>query len=106
MWIYLTEGMVSIVEHFKDKDILVVRSREKSVLQKNFPQDVILESVRTDYRFRVFLKRKDCMKWLSKKVQEIDYSNFKDSVSDHDYHKLCTRVWYETYTTYKGNIYD
>ena len=57
MWIYTNKGMLSIVEHREDPDLLLVRSREREPLEEHFPDHQITELVYADYPFRVFVER-------------------------------------------------
>lgn len=102
MWVYLTEGMVSIVEHYEDSNMLMVRARDRKVLEINFSQYPIQHSIHTDYAYRVIVPKKKCGEWLKKKVMHIDYPNFKDSITDSKYHKICSSTWYVSASSYLG----
>lgn len=96
MWIFLPEGLISVVEN--EPFFLQVRARRKKVLERLFPGEQIFESKKADYRFRVLIPRSRFASFMARKILDIDYRNFKNSIvvnekADLDYVELCHEVW-------------
>lgn len=87
MWLMTNFGFFSIVQKADDKSspTLTIRSRSKKDLEtlrdKYLPQlGPIKEGAGTDYRYRAKAPKADLAIALLQITQDIDYSNFKDSV--------------------------
>jgi hypothetical protein len=93
MWLFLSDGFVSIVQDRDNKNNLLVRARVKSHLQALFPDSLIVQTPDADYRFRTVVSKKVVRKFVSDQVSAITYGNFKDTVVDPDYHSACLQVW-------------
>lgn len=96
MWVFLNDAFFSIVQHREDSETVVVRARVKGDLEKTFGnQFAVLETEESDYRFRMFLNKEFVSDTMKQKVLNIDYGNFKDSISKKDYDRKqhYTRVW-------------
>jgi hypothetical protein len=100
MWLCLREGFLSVVAN-KDYDPkvdtseLIVRARVKEHISNYFPKVKILEWKGTDYRFRAFISKDELKSVLATYVDELYYTNFKDSVKDDKLHDFYLSVWYE-----------
>lgn len=81
MWIYLTEGALSVVEDWDNKSMLYVRSRTESVLRKHFREEIQYTPER-DYPFRVHVSRETFAKVMVGCIINLDYHNFKDEVKN------------------------
>lgn len=83
MWLFTETGYVSAVQHRTDKDILVVRARDRQSLTPIAEQYglEINTSEYTDYPYRVFMKRKDFSSWVAESIKFLDYGNFKNQVA-------------------------
>lgn len=93
MWVYTNKGMLSIVQHRDDPEILLVRSRERGTLVELFPSHKIVENKFADYPFRVFAIRDNLATTIADLVRGIDYPNFKDSVEDRNRHDTYMHIW-------------
>jgi hypothetical protein len=98
MWIFLNDAFVSIVaprpeSDFDPLDFLVVRGRIKGDIEKLFPGADIIEGGGTDYRFRAVIERGDVARVIVDHLWAIDYTNFKDTVTDHARHDAYLDVW-------------
>jgi len=93
VWVYTNKGMISIVEHNEDPEILLVRSRERGTLEKLFPEYDVLTLEYSDYPHRVFVGRDVLASMIAKLVRGVDYPNFKSSVSDRNRHDCYMNVW-------------
>ena len=94
MWLCFNDGFLSVVVDKKDPARLMVRSRRRADLVAVVGADAeIIETPNNDYRWRSFVSREQFAKIVADRVSRIDYSNFKNSVSDHDLHELYMDVW-------------
>jgi hypothetical protein len=93
MWVFLKDGFVSIVEDWKDKRFLWVRSRSSGQLESLFPEDKITYTPNNDYAYRVKLSRTLVKHMIAQQVVDIDYTNFKNAIPDNGYHSCCSKVW-------------
>ncbi len=88
MWIFTTIGFFSVVEKPDDrgKGTVTIRSRVRSDLEalkeKYLPTlGPIQENSQTDYRFRAKAKKEEFASALQKMALDLDYDNFKATVS-------------------------
>ena len=93
MWVCLREGFVSAVQDRYDPGRLVVRARNPEHLKTLFPDDEIVLTPDADYAARVFIRREEFVRVVTQRISEIDYPNFKDSVTDRDLHMLYEEFW-------------
>jgi len=93
MWLFTSRGFVSVVQDRDNNDNLLVRARVRDHLQALLPQAIVTETLDSDYRYRVNVKKKIVAKLFADQVDAICYPNFKDSIVDPDYHSACLKVW-------------
>ncbi len=103
MWLITNFGFFSVVEKPGDKKagLLTVRARAKADLEhlkeRYLPSmGAIVENAGTDYPYRVQIPRDTLAIAMLRLTQEIDYSNFKSSVSKvqgHERSGLYHDVW-------------
>ena len=79
MWIALNNSFLSIVENRKNSSELLVRARVKGDIEKVFPEAETFED----------------LKAVAYQVSEINYDNFKNSISKDEYqrHDAYLKVW-------------
>lgn len=89
MWIFTKFGFFSVVQYSPSPGTLVVRARTRSDLEAlldrhgqdlGYPQ--IIETPTADYCCRVLVPAPAWASVMSRFVDDIDYSNFKDTVRD------------------------
>jgi hypothetical protein len=97
MWLFTTDGFLSVVSKGCRSDQLMVRARVKADLKRAFPKAKITSSKATDYRFRAVITRKALAAYLGRMVERLAYSNFKDTVKDDARHHAYLRVWNAMY---------
>lgn len=98
MWICKNDGFVSIVENSNDKNTLMVRARrEEDLINVIGEQHEIVITPKNDYRYRAFISKHEVARIISNHIININYPNFKNSVSDSDLHKLYGNFWYQHY---------
>jgi hypothetical protein len=94
MWICANDGFVSVVADNGNPARLMVRARRKQDLQNVCGLCVeVIENAGSDYRWRAFVDRKAFAALVAERVENIEYTNFKNSVADHDLHELYMRFW-------------
>ena len=94
MWIYLNNAFVSCVEHKHDPSSLLIRTRKKGDLEELFPGVSVQDSVEDfDYRFRATLPRGEVSEELARRVMQIDYPKFKNSIREIDRKMAYTKCW-------------
>lgn len=98
MWLFTETGFLSAVQKDPGKPSLSVRARDKKSLA-NLAKKFELEIIKTpfaDYPYRVELSKEKFAQWVANEVELIDYSNFKNRVSDvrdAKYAKHLSSVW-------------
>ena len=99
MWVFLNNSFLSIVENRNNKDELLVRSRIKGDIEKVFPDSDVFEMENSDYKYRSYIKKNDVSNKLKNIVEDINYDNFKNSVSKDDKNRLNAymNVWSSLY---------
>jgi hypothetical protein len=93
MWIFSKDAFLSVVQVKDNLDRLLVRSRVKGDIEKVFSSVKVVESAGTDYRFRAVVEREAVANVMKSMVNDIDYTNFKDQIKDHQRHWAYMDVW-------------
>lgn len=97
MWIYTKNGFYSVVQDKNDPDYLIVRARVKGDLEALCEglgfNTTIKETPDNDYRYRIKMPRVMVSHLVSLSVSEINYPNFKDSISDKRRSPYYGSVW-------------
>jgi hypothetical protein len=98
MWVFTNKGAVSIVQDWKTKDKMWVRSRLKEHLLYFVGNSVgvkkrIQHTPDNDYAFRVSMTRREVGACMVAMTADIDYDNFKNSIKDNKYHGACSKIW-------------
>ena len=95
MWIALNNSFLSIVQNRNDSSELLVRARVKGDIERVFPEAETFEDLKADYRYRALIQRDLVAKALASQVSEINYDNFKNSISNDECqrHDAYLKVW-------------
>jgi len=96
MWIYLNDAFLSIVQNYSNPALLHVRSRHPGDIERLFPGAEVKHTPGGDYHFRTDLDRETVAEVLAARIASIDYTNFKNSISDSDRHDVYFDVWSAT----------
>lgn len=87
MWIWTATGrdgggFVSAVAHNKNRDVLLVRARDRESLLRlaEISRSEIIQLDDADYPFRVVIRKLDFADWLDEQVKDLTYTNFKAEV--------------------------
>ena len=93
MWIALTEGWLSIVAHRDKPDHLLVRARNPKHIRHTFGEQVMYTDADADYPFRADVPREDVARFLVRRLEDMAYDNFKNTIDDDPYHDAAVDVW-------------
>jgi len=75
--------------------LVMVRARVKQDLLNTFPglDDQVIETLDSDYRFRLILDKEYVSDVIRDKVLSIDYDNFKNSVKESWRVRAYNKIW-------------
>jgi hypothetical protein len=93
MWIMLNDSFLSIVAVPGRPRVRLVRARRDGDIEKVFPGARAHPTPGRDYAFRAIVLTKRVKAALAAEVDRIDYTNFKDSVTEDDRHDAYLEVW-------------
>ena len=82
MWLFTSEGFVSVVAHNEKPDTLLVRARdEDSLLSLVVATGATLRHTpNNDYPYRIEALREAFSAWLAEQASNISYSNYKSEM--------------------------
>jgi hypothetical protein len=84
MWIFTTQGFISIKQHKDSPAKLLVRARVNGDLEKIFPGCKVIAGGGADYKYRTTIDRSAAAAEITRAVLGITYTEgFKTSVDDH-----------------------
>lgn len=92
-WLCLNNSFLSIVAHYDDPTKLLVRARVKGHIEAVFPNAKLYRRENSDYLYRADIAREEVMHAVSDRLFAIDYTNFKDSVTNGPLHRAYQDVW-------------
>jgi len=95
MWIFMNDAMLSVVTNRDDSDSLMVRARVRGDIEKVFPLAEPYQVPRSDYAWRAAVPREKVAEVIARRLLDIDYDNFKDSIDplDKPRKRAYTSVW-------------
>ena len=102
MWILMNDAMLSIVRHRTRPDDLLVRARLAGDIERVFPQAEVMEGAGSDYRFRAVVPRPQVAEAVSRRLLDVDYGNFKNSVREAKRHDAYFDVWHVMHDLQEG----
>lgn len=91
----LNDAFFSIVKKDCARDELLVRARRPGDIEKVFPEAKgrVERSTKSDYAYRAVIKTHVLKTAIDGEINRINYSNFKDSVTDDPLHDAYMAVW-------------
>lgn len=104
MWIYLNNSFLSIVRSQFNPELLHVRARKEGDIEAIFPEADVLATPTGDYKFRTELRPSRVAEVMLERVMAIDYTNFKNSVEDHQRHNAYMATWSAAHGLEKRDI--
>ena len=95
MWVAFNNAFLSIVQNRNNSSELLVRARVKGDIERVFPEAGTFEDLTADYKYRALITRDEVAKAMASQVSEINYDNFKNSISKNEYqrHDAYLKVW-------------
>jgi len=103
MWIFTNKGFISAVADFNNQGNLLVRARAKSHLSALFPKAKIEKTPDADYLYRASIPKDEVAVVIAEQIKGIEYTNFKKSIPDDEYHAACSGVW-QVMWRYQGEV--
>ena len=98
MWICLNNAFLSIIAPTAGttaakSGVLIVRARCKGDIEDVFPDASVTHTPNRDYAFRATIGREAVADAIAAQARQIDYGNFKDSVTECDRHDAYFEIW-------------
>jgi hypothetical protein len=97
MWLFTSEGFVSVVQHSEKTDTLLVRARDEGSLLSLVEATgaTLRHTPNNDYPYRIDALRDAFTAWLVEQVSNLDYTNYKAHMwlSRPDFYSALTDVW-------------
>ena len=93
MWLFCSDGFVSIVAHRELEGHLLVRARKMEHLKILFPNSESFSLEDADYPHRAVVSRIDVADAILKQLELLQYDNFKKSIDEIKYSDACNFVW-------------
>jgi hypothetical protein len=97
MWLFFSDGFISVVDNKEKKGFLTVRARFADHINNIFPEVEVHEDAWHDYFYRAYVTRERVAEVVQKRIMELNYPNFKKSITDEKYHEGCKDVWTSMY---------
>ena len=98
MWVFTNHGFYSIVKILDtNPEEFWIRSRRKEHLTTYFSEERIICTHATDYQYRVTINKEELIDIFTHLPQEIDYTNFKDSIQDKELKDAAHYVWHDIF---------
>lgn len=95
MWMFFNDGFISIVADKAEPtgERLLVRSRARGHIEAVFKGASVFTVPQSDYAYRAWVHRSDVAAVVADRIENLSYTNFKNSIRDHDYHDAAMGVW-------------
>jgi hypothetical protein len=93
MWLSLSKGFLSVVALKDEPNMVMVRARRKEHLTEYFAGQNVLYTKNADYPYRVICSKIALTAMVTRYIEQLDYTNFKDSVKNHQLHHAYLNVW-------------
>ena len=79
MWLFTSEGFVSVVAHSEKPDSLLVRARDEDSLLSLVEATgaTLRHTPNNDYPYRIEVLRTAYSVWVANQILELDYTNYK-----------------------------
>ncbi|MDA7848520.1 hypothetical protein N9A11_01005 [bacterium] len=79
MWLFTSEGFISVVQHNEKPDALVVRARDEDSLLSLVEATgaTLRHTPSNDYPYRIETSPGVLSSWLAEQVLNLDYTNYK-----------------------------
>ena len=100
-------GWIAIVAHRGKPECLMVRARVRDHITSMWPDaEVYTLDVPHDYQYRADILREDVAEAMRVYTENIDYSDYKNSISDSDLYDALVKIWTVLVRTFgRGPLY-
>jgi inorganic pyrophosphatase len=100
MWLFTNNAFVSVVADRENPQTgdLLVRARAKGHINSLWPDAKVFSVANSDYAYRAWVSRNDFKEALLNQVDNLNYTNFKNSIRDKGYHDAALDVWDAMYS--------
>jgi len=98
MFLFTETGLLSVVEHFENPDVFVVRARDEESLRGlcEAAETAIMATPASDFPFRIHVGRDVFAEWLLEQVSELSYTNYESHIAQtrgHQFTEALHEVW-------------
>ena len=93
MWVFTKEAFLSVVENKLDPKTLLVRSRVEGDIERLWPNAEVRHTPMSDYAYRAAMSRQEVAAGIANSILEIDYNNYKNSITDKRRGPFYMMVW-------------
>ena len=98
MFLFTETGLLSVVAHFDNPDVLVVRARDEISLKEpsEAAEVLIVATPANDYPYRIHVGRDVFAEWLLEQVSSLNYTNYKSHMVQtrgHEFTEALHAVW-------------
>tara|TARA_R110002072_G_scaffold44161_6_gene123825 strand:- start:1010 stop:1327 length:318 start_codon:yes stop_codon:yes gene_type:complete len=100
MWLFLSNGFFSVVNHRDLDEHVLIRARRRKHITDTFGDENIYVLKNADYPFRLNLSKGEFVGVLYNYIDDMEYGNFKRSIKNSKFAVMCANVWREIYTAY------
>ena len=79
MWLFTSEGFISVVAHSEKRNTLLVRARDEGSLLSLVEATgaTLRHTPSNDYPYRIEVLRTAYSAWVADQISELDYTNYK-----------------------------
>ena len=106
MWVFTSKSFLSVVSDKENptRERVLIRSRIMGDIEEVFPSADVMTTPYAVYRFRAWLPRSEVAQALSRYIEDLDYTNFKNSVEDKDRIRPLMRDWSTMHEHQKAQV--
>jgi hypothetical protein len=86
MWLLTKTGFFSAVRDLDTRDSMIIRARDpddmKNLVEQYVPGTEIIETLDSDYRYRIRLDKSTWIRLAAELAEDVDYNNFKNHIKE------------------------
>ena len=99
MWIFTSNAFLSVVADKENptRGNLLVRARVRDHIRNVFPNATVFSVPGSDYAYRAWVSRADVKAAMVNQIDNLSYTNFKNSITNDAYHDAALDVWTAMY---------
>ena len=96
MWLYTNQGHLSVVEDMNNSARVLVRARNQKALAA-FKEYKVEFLPFADYKYRIHMAKEDFKIWMNNYIDNMGYTNFKNSLYYMKMTKKEVQIFHEVY---------